>query len=150
MNIHLGHLEHGLEAAWVGDVFQEAVGDDLPGESKAVAAPSTGDGAAAVGDEGAPNRLFKILDDQNYQNAGNVILEYATSTRDFERAEQHAVDIGLLAHTSPYITVEARWDSRQTLGGTPTQVRKARPNEFGSSKPSKYAASFNSNAEFER
>jgi len=29
------------------------------------------------------NKLLKILDAQNYQNAGNAVLEYATSTRDF-------------------------------------------------------------------
>ena len=28
------------------------------------------------------NKLLKILDAQNDQNAGNAVLEYATSTRD--------------------------------------------------------------------
>jgi len=49
-----------------------------------------------------------------------------------------------------YIQFQARCISRQSLGGTPSQVRNARPNEFGSSKPSRYAASFNSNTELER
>ena len=31
------------------------------------------------------NKLLKILDAQNYQKAGNEVLEYATSTRDFRR-----------------------------------------------------------------
>ena len=31
------------------------------------------------------NKLLKMLDAQNYQNAGNAVLEYATSTRNFGR-----------------------------------------------------------------
>src|SRR5271165_3746971 len=34
--------------------------------------------------------------------------------------------------------------SRQRAGGTPSHIRKARTNEFASSYPSRYAASFNS------
>ena len=34
-----------------------------------------------------------------------------------------------------HITFVGRCVSRQSLGGTPSQFRKARPNEFGSSKP---------------
>jgi hypothetical protein len=30
------------------------------------------------------NKLLKILDAKNYQNAGNAVLEYATSTRDLD------------------------------------------------------------------
>ena len=33
-----------------------------------------------------PGKLLKTLDAQNYQNAGNAVLEYATSTRDFRSA----------------------------------------------------------------
>ena len=31
------------------------------------------------------NKLLKILDAQDFQYAGNAVLEYATSTQDFER-----------------------------------------------------------------
>ena len=31
------------------------------------------------------NKLLKTLDAQNYQNAGNAVLEYATSTRNFRQ-----------------------------------------------------------------
>ena len=37
------------------------------------------------------NKLLKIQDAQNYQNAGNAVLEYATSTRDFGMVELHTV-----------------------------------------------------------
>ncbi|HEY3839647.1 MAG TPA: hypothetical protein VGL72_23915, partial [Bryobacteraceae bacterium] len=42
-----------------------------------------------------------------------------------------------LAHVlSGQLGFAVRWLSRQSLGGMPSQTRKARPKELGSSKPS--------------
>src|ERR1700679_1330157 len=43
--------------------------------------------------------------------------------------------LGLSTVSSDHITFVDRCVSRQSLGGTPSQFRKARPNELGSSKP---------------
>jgi hypothetical protein len=53
------------------------------------------------------NKLLKILDARNYQNAGNAVLEYATSTRDLRR-------IGFVfGHCDPW---------REVLVGTSTKL----------------------------
>jgi hypothetical protein len=59
-------------------------------------------------------------------------------------------DVRAATRVTDYITFVDRCVSRQSLGGTPSQFRNARPKELGSSKPSRYAASFRSNAELLR
>lgn len=50
------------------------------------------------------NKLLKILDAQNCQNAGNAVLEYATSTRDFRRKRDHARSFFDLQKTANRLT----------------------------------------------
>jgi hypothetical protein len=45
------------------------------------------------------------------------------------------LDIFVKVQRAAHMTFVGRCVSRQSLGGTPSQFRKARPNELGSSKP---------------
>jgi hypothetical protein len=69
------------------------------------------------------NKLLKTLDAPYYQNAGNAVLEYATSTRDFRRQgsnlvvldPSHDLPVGISANEIFYGLILA---ARSTSGST--------------------------------